>query len=374
MDPTIQENNETLIEITGENITPNIEQDTVEQDTIEQDTIEQDTIEQDTIEQDTIEQDTVELPSTSTYIEGNTNLFSTNSLPPLNNLTGFLSASLLSEMSGNNHPLTPPPAPHIQNYFSTASYTPLPIQNVFSTPYSTSTTSLPNINIPQLSIPENSPFIFQGTLSSNTNTNLEGFSPEEIENSDEADTADMPELIDENNEVVDDSDDESISSSDDVDIRRATTLLRLRQLRSLPENKVALGITWEFELNYDWYRYKSMRYFSDCRSRRFLTFKNSIDELQEKKNITYGKYWLLDKPKTNIKIHFVYFIIYFDITKSHIDFEFYGIFEEELNETKIIKQLIEMGIFGSTGRMHESSMTSTDGIGFNLLKVDYCNW
>ena len=355
MDSTIQENNETLIEINGENTTPNVEHNNVEQDTVEQ--------------------DNVELPSTSTHIEGNTNPFSTNPLPPLNNLTGFLSASLLSEMSGNNHPLTPPPAPHIQNYFSTASYTPLPIQNVFSTPSSTSSPLLPNITLPQLSIPENSPFIFQGPLSSNTNNNLEGFSPEEIENSeDTADTADMPELIDENNEVVDDSDDESISSTDDLDIRRATTLLRLRQLRSLPENKVGLGITWEFELNYDWYRYKSMRYFSDCRCRRFLTFKNSIDELQERKNITYGKYWILDKPKNNIKIHFVYFIIYFDITKSHIDFEFYGIFEEELNETKIIKQLIEMGIFGSTGRMHKSSMTSTDGIGFNLLKVDYCNW
>ena len=363
MDSTIQENNETLIEISGESTTPNIEDNT-----------EENIVQENIVEQDNLEEDNVELPSTSTHIEGITNPFSSNNLPPLNNLTGFLSASLLSEMSGNNHPLTPPPAPHIQNYFSTASYTPLPIQNTFTTPSPTSTSSLPNIALPQLSIPENSPFIFQGSLSSNTNNNLEGFSPEEIENSDEADTADMPELIDDNNEIIDDSDDESISSTDDVDIRRATTLLRLRQLRSLPENKVAIGITWEFELNYDWYRYKSMRYFSDCRCRRFLTYKNSLDELQEKKNITFGKYWILDKPKNNIKIHFVYFIIYFDITKSHIDFEFYGIFEEELNETKIIKQLIEMGIFGSTGRMHKSSMTSTDGVGFNLLKIDYCNW
>ena len=368
MDSTILENNETHIEISGENENTNSN----DINSTNTDSNNTSNIEHNNYEQQTNEDNNIELPSTSTHIEGIPNPFSSSSLPPLNNLTGFLSASLLSEMSGNNFPLTPPPAPHVQNYFSSASYTPLPVQNVFATPSPTSTTSLPNITLPQLSIPENSPFIFQGSLSSNTN--LEGFSPEEIENSDEADTADMPELVDENDQVLDDSDDESISSNDDVDLRRAATLFRIRQLRSLPQNKVSIGVTWEFELNYDWYRYKSMRYFSDCRSRRFLSYKNTIDDLQEKKNITYGKYWLLDKPSYNIKIHYIYFIVYFDITKSHIDFEFYGIFEEELNEAKIIKQLIEMGIFGSTGRLHKPSMTSTDGIGFNLLKVDYCNW
>jgi hypothetical protein len=325
---------------------------------------------------DTIDNNETSNESNSGDTNNNTSYnFGTSGTPVI---SGFLSAALLSEMSGNNHPLTPPPAPHIQNYFSTASYTPLPTQSTSPGSIITSLsqdTSLPNIVIPPINISTlTNPFVFTGTNSSinslpNTDdTEFQGFSPEEIE---DTDLSDMPEL--EEGVILDDSE-ESMSSSDDVDVRRTTSLLRMRQLHSLPLNKIGIGITWEFELNYDWYKYKNLRYFSDCRTSRFLTYKSKIETLQRNKNITNGKYWILDKPESIVKINYIYFIIYYDITKSHIEFEFYGIFEEELNELKIIEQIIEMGIYGPTGRLHKPAMTATDGNGFNLIKVDYSQW
>ena len=61
---------------------------------------------------------------------------------------------------------------------------------------------------------------------------------------------------------------------------------------------------------------------------------------------------------------------------GHIDIEYYGIFSEELNEDKLINQLIGMGIYGTTGKLHTPSMETTDGVGFNLYKhrIGFSGW
>ena len=83
-----------------------------------------------------------------------------------------------------------------------------------------------------------------------------------------------------------------------------------------------------------------------------------------------GKYWELKKSKLVQDSKYIYYIIYFNNMLGHIDIEYYGIFSEEINEVKTIKQLVDMGIYGTSGRMHIPDMTCTDGVGFNLFKSE----
>ena len=218
-----------------------------------------------------------------------------------------------------------------------------------------SLTSLPNISISQPSLI--SPIISQSDLSSlsnnilniltnnnNNSSSLDGFSPEDIEE-------------------LQDSD-----SDDDMQETKTSTNPFINRLANLPDNHFSISIVWDFELNYDYYKINSAHYFPICKSLNYKRVKTQIENYNRNKNMKLGKVWEFPKSDKFINGFFVYFIIYFNIMEGHIDIEFYGIFDEEINEANAIKQIIDMGIYGTTGKMHKNNITCTDGVGFNFYK------
>jgi hypothetical protein len=230
------------------------------------------------------------------------------------------------------------------------------------------------------------PFIFNGTNITNTSDNnvssnpfnfhfpspiqlpmpnLDSFSPEEIE-----------EELNDTDDTEDTEDSEDLTNNTNTwhGVNNTARLFRLRQFKNLPYKHFSMGVIWSFENNYDYYRIDKIRYFSECRSTRYLTFKNDITNLNKYKHIKIGKYWQIKYPEEHIKVKYIYFIIYFNNTLGYIDIDYYGLFSEEINETKTIQSLIDLGIYGSTGRLHKANMTCTDGVGFNLCKHIISNY
>lgn len=329
--------------------------------------------------------------SQSTLLEplievSDTNTNTTNSTVPY----GFMSPDLISELTYNpsNHPLTPPASlPQFQNLFSENSgnnYSPFIFganNTTTSSSLSANLTSLPplNINFPP-------PITF-------TQSNLNSFSPEDLGDMEEGIASGIVEDeileqiqdVDPFEEIESDSEDsntdsESLTSESVSGHATASTLLRLRRFRDLPRNHFSFGIIWNFENNYDYYMIANTNYYKECRTTRYLSFKTRVNELNAKKNMKLGKCWEINKDLCNVKDNngisatikpkYIYFIIYFNNFKGHIDIEYYGLFSEEINEDKAIKQIIELAIYGNTGRLHTTNMTATDGEGFNLYKYE----
>lgn len=237
-------------------------------------------------------------------------------------------------------PPPPPPPP------------PLPMQVTINTHSSSQLNPLAPTYPPPIEI-QNTPSLSNIShnilnLLSNHSNSLDGFSPEDIEES-----------------VVDDSD-----TDIDTDIQTSTRNLFLSNLISLPDNHFSISIIWDFELNYDYYKIHNVTYYPVCRSLNYRRKKLQIDRFNNAKNMKIGKYW--EFPISNKFSHgnYLYFIIYFNIMIGHIDIQFYGIFDEEINENNAIKQIIDMGIYGTTGKLHKPNITCTDGTGFNFYKYN----
>lgn len=330
--------------------------------------------------------------SQSTLLEplievSDTTTTTTNSTVPY----GFMSPDLISELTytPSNHPLTPPASlAQFQNLFSENNennYSPF----IFGANNTTTTSSLSanltssttNLSsLPPLNINFPSPITF-------TQSNLNSFSPEDLGDMEEGIASGVVE--DENLEQIQDDPFEEIETdSEDSDTdsesvsghATASTLLRLRRFRDLPRNHFSFGIIWNFENHYDYYMIANTNYYKECRTTRYLSFKTRVNELNMKKNMKLGKCWEINKNMCNIPDNndqsititpkYIYFIIYFNNFKGHIDIEYYGLFSEEINEDKAIKQIIELAIYGNTGRLHTTNMTATDGEGFNLYKYE----
>ena len=296
---------------------------------------------------------------------------------------GFLSPDLISELTytPSNHPLTPPASlPQFQNLFSettniTSTYSPFIFGGNNIPPGEANLTSLPPINI---NLPP---------------SNLNSFSPEDLGDMEEGLASgiienEIFEQIQDDNpfEEIESDSEETDTDSESESKTTSSTLVRLRRFRDLPSNHFAFGIIWNFENNYDYYMIANTNYYGECRTTRYLSFKTRINELNAKKNMKLGKCWEINKDLCNIKDNngismtikpkYIYFIIYFNNFKGHIDIEYYGLFSEEINEEKAIKQIIELAIYGNTGRLHTTNMTATDGEGFNLYKykLEVASW
>lgn len=285
------------------------------------------------------------------------NLFQTP-LPPISNILN-LNTSLISELNEalGNQQLTPPPTSSSSTFNFTSS-------DNNNSPYifrGTNTTTTTTTN--QFS----TPFEFQPLSINISNNVFDSFSPEDIE---EGRNNIIDEVVDEEiveEEVETDSTDTD-SESENVNLRRR--LLRVQEYRNLPSNHLSFTIIWNFEKNYDYYKISSVKYFSQCRNTRYLSLKNQINQLNLYNNMKLGKNWELMIPASKPNIKYIYFIIYFNNVSGYIDIEYYGLFEEEINEKDAIKQLISLEIYGKTGRLHTPNMTCTDGQGFNFFKYE----
>ena len=240
---------------------------------------------------------------------GNTNPVPSNfpSLLHINNLTQNLTSNITANLASNLTSTTPvpPPPPPLQVTINTHSSSLPPIQPpTYPPPPQISSISQPILQPIEISnneiLSSSISNISQNLLSlltSSSNT-LDGFSPEEVEES-----------------VLPDSDDDTDT---DNEMKTATRTTFLPTLISLPDKHFSLSIVWDFELNYDYYKIQSANFYPVCRSINYRRKKLQIDRFNNVKNMKIGKYWEFPNSDKFTHGHYLYFIIYF-MFKSRIN-------------------------------------------------------
>ena len=98
----------------------------------------------------------------------------------------------------------------------------------------------------------------------------------------------------------------------------------------------------------DWFSIKKHKVFF----KKDIDFFNDLNELKEIRNVNVsqsntGKIFKLDNLLNNEYNFYVYFIIFYDNTK--IDIELYGVFNQLIDESKLIKNIASENIYGTKG-------------------------
>ena len=128
-------------------------------------------------------------------------------------------------------------------------------------------------------------------------------------------------------------------------------------------SKIRILIFWDYQINYDWFSIKKHKVLF----KKDIDFFNNLSELKEIRNINKnqlntGKIFKLDNVLSNEFNFYVYFIIFYDNTK--IDIELYGIFNQLIDETKLINNIVSENIYGTKGLINNnlSNLDSNDFI------------
>ena len=133
------------------------------------------------------------------------------------------------------------------------------------------------------------------------------------------------------------------------------------------ENFLRILIIWNYEFNYDYFHIINNKVFI-TKNESFFSMLNEITSYRNLNiNNTTG---IIEKiENNNFKINEIvhlYLIVYYDNAKCNI--EVYGIFNQELEEEKLIKNIIDENKFGNKGKiMNTTHITSTGGDGFLLI-------
>lgn len=127
-------------------------------------------------------------------------------------------------------------------------------------------------------------------------------------------------------------------------------------------------IIWNYEFNYDYFHLKENKIFI-TKNQSFFSMLNEIGSYRNSGNSnTTGIIEKISNPtnfKVNDNVH-LYLIVYYDNAKCNI--EFYGIFNQELDEDKVLKNIIDEKVYGNNGKIANSVyITSTGGEGFLLI-------
>lgn len=127
-------------------------------------------------------------------------------------------------------------------------------------------------------------------------------------------------------------------------------------------------IIWNYEFNYDYFHLKENKIFI-TKNQSFFSMLNEIGSYRNSGNSnTTGIIEKISNPtyfKVNDNVH-LYLIVYYDNAKCNIDF--YGIFNQELDEDKVLKNIIDEKVYGNNGKIANSVyITSTGGEGFLLI-------
>ena len=120
-------------------------------------------------------------------------------------------------------------------------------------------------------------------------------------------------------------------------------------------NYVRIILNWNYQINYDWFQIKKICFFfkkDEC-------FFNNLNELKEIRNnfnqgnpIT-GKIYKLDDHLEAGKDFYTYLIIYYDNAKINI--ELYGIFNQLIDEKKLIENIKSENIYGQNGTLDQNA-------------------
>ena len=132
--------------------------------------------------------------------------------------------------------------------------------------------------------------------------------------------------------------------------------------------------TWNYEFNYDFFNILQVKCFITKNS-NFKSILNDVKNYRENNNTTTTGL-LLKLENNGFKlldtIH-TYLIVYYDNAKCNI--ELYGIFDQELEDDTLIKNIVNETIYGKTGKIiSNTNINSTGGDGFiiihNLVNIE----
>ena len=121
---------------------------------------------------------------------------------------------------------------------------------------------------------------------------------------------------------------------------------------------IRLIIFWNYQINYDWFTIKSPKLFFDKNN---LFFEN-LKELKDiRSNLTIqddglnvtGKIFKLENNFKKVFKCYIYIIIFYDNTKINI--ELYGIFNQLIDEDKLISNIKSENIYGLNGEIDNLS-------------------
>lgn len=134
------------------------------------------------------------------------------------------------------------------------------------------------------------------------------------------------------------------------------------------DNYLRVLVVWNYEFNYDYFHLNNNKVFI-TKNESFYSMLNEISSLRNSGNSnTTGIIEKIDnsmnfKVKDNIHL---YLIVYYDNAKCNIDF--YGIFNQELDEEKVLKNIVDEKVYGDSGKITNTVYeTSTGGNGFLLV-------
>lgn len=133
------------------------------------------------------------------------------------------------------------------------------------------------------------------------------------------------------------------------------------------ENFLRILIIWNYEFNYDYFHINNNKIFI-TKNESFQSMLNEISSYRNSNNSNVTG--IIEKISNNNfsvgdQVH-LYLIVYYDNAKCNI--EFYGVFNQELEEDKLIKNIVDEKIYGNKGKIVSSSyLTSTGGDGFLVL-------
>jgi len=128
---------------------------------------------------------------------------------------------------------------------------------------------------------------------------------------------------------------------------------------------IRLTIMWNYEFNYDFFSIVSVNCFIEKSEHFFLTLKDIKEGREKTKNLTGD---VLKLPNSNFNkddIVHVYLIVYYDNAKCNIDF--YGIFNQEIEENKLISNIKKEVKYGKNGKMDHNNLYASTGDDFVVL-------
>ena len=185
-------------------------------------------------------------------------------------------------------------------------------------------------------------------------------------------TADF-DIIEENNPLLYDNNEYQLLYDNNVNNPFHQSLINKLNYDTDDEQNEFIRIlySWKYEINYDYFDFKNINLFIFKNDK----FKNKLNELKQFRNYSninscisgYEKTGNIIKLKNIININkksfvYTYFIVYYDNTK--VDIIFYGIFNQKIDEEKIISNVIYENKFGKKGIVTNNNL-------FNLNNYDF---
>jgi len=139
-------------------------------------------------------------------------------------------------------------------------------------------------------------------------------------------------------------------------------------------NFLRIIVSWNFEYNYDYFSIIDIKCFMSKND----SFKKNLQIIKDFRNNnnsnSTGMIQKINNCDFNInnEVH-IYLIVYYDNAKCNI--ELYGIFNQDLEEEKLLNNIINEKSYGKKGKLVSNTFsTSTGGDGFivihNMVKIE----